>query len=103
AADALADAAVFERRRRLRHLLRLAVDVVDDVVGADEDAGAALAAAAEVDHLVHHLLERRVAEARAVGPRRLGHERGTLPTPLPASQLTHPRLRPFRRRDSGAP
>ena len=46
AADALADAAEVEGRRRLRDLLRLAVDVVDDVVRADEHAGAALAAAA---------------------------------------------------------
>src|SRR5262249_60819486 len=35
----------------------LALDVVDDVVRADEHARAALAAAAEGDHLVHHLLE----------------------------------------------
>ena len=63
AADALADAAEVEGRRRLRDLLRLAVDVVDDVVGADQHAGAALAAAAVRHHLVHHLLERDVRHA----------------------------------------
>src|SRR5262249_14412730 len=42
---------------RLGHLLRLAFDVVDDVVRTDEHARAALAAAAEGNHLVHHLLE----------------------------------------------
>src|SRR6185369_13454832 len=57
AADALADPAEVERPTLLRHLLRLAVDVVDDVVGTHEHAGAALAAAAECDDLVHHLLE----------------------------------------------
>src|SRR5205814_10515071 len=55
----LADATEVERRRRLRHLLRFAVDVVDDVVGADEHAGAALAAAPVRHDLVHHLLEGR--------------------------------------------
>src|SRR5262249_58375925 len=57
AADALADAAQVEGRARLGYLLRLAVDVVDDVVRTDEHARAALAAAAEGNHLVHHLLE----------------------------------------------
>src|SRR5438034_523671 len=65
APDALADAAVIEGGRRLGHLLRLPVDVVDDVVRADEDAGAALAAAPVGDHLVHHLLEARMLEHRA--------------------------------------
>ena len=60
AADALADAAEVEGGGRLRDLLRLAVDVVDDVVRADQHAGAALAAAAVGDDLVHHLLEARV-------------------------------------------
>jgi hypothetical protein len=65
AADTLADAAEVECTGRLRDLLRLAVDVVDDVVGADENAGAALAAAAERHHLVHHLLEARMIDHRA--------------------------------------
>src|SRR5262245_27432983 len=60
APDALADAAEVERAARLRHLLRLPVDVVDDVVRADEHAGAALAAAPVVDDLVHHLPEARI-------------------------------------------
>ena len=65
APDALADTTEVERRRRLRHLLRLAVDVVDDIVGADEHAGAALAAAPIRHDLVHHLLEgRRLHESR---------------------------------------
>ena len=76
AADALADPAVVERRRGLRHLLRLAVDVVDDVVRADEHAGAALAAAAVRHDLVHHLLER--------GDR---HARQTLVVGIPRCQL----------------
>src|SRR5439155_1086976 len=63
--DALADAAVIEGGRRLGHLLRLPVDVVDDVVRADEDAGTALAAAPVGDHLVHHLLEARMLDHRA--------------------------------------
>src|SRR4030095_13505685 len=60
AADALADAAEVEDPVLLRHLLRLGVDVVDNVVRTDQHAGAALAAAAEGHHLVHHLLEGHV-------------------------------------------
>ena len=57
AADALADTAEIVCRGRLGDLLGLTVDVVDDVVRADQHAGAALAAAPVADHLVHHLLE----------------------------------------------
>src|SRR4030095_7119682 len=45
AADALADAAEVEGPVLLRDLLRLGVDIVDDVVRTDQHAGAALAAA----------------------------------------------------------
>ena len=60
APDTLADAAVVEGGRGLGDLLRLAVDVGDHVVRADEDARPALAAAPERHDLVHHLLEGRV-------------------------------------------
>src|SRR5262249_22894939 len=63
AADPLADPAEVEGRRRLGYLLRLRVDVVDDVVRTHQHAGAALAAAAEGHHLVHHLLEGDVRHA----------------------------------------
>src|SRR5262249_31525390 len=73
ASDALADAAVVERIGRLRHLLRLADDVVDDVVWTYQDAATALATTAVGDHFVHHLLEagmHRVAHQKrlALGP-----------------------------------
>src|SRR5262245_13187132 len=87
AADALADAAEIEGRARLGHLLRLALDVVDDVVRADEHARAALAAAAESDHLVHHLLEGDVRhDGRTLAQRcRQRKRRGVLaPSPLRA-------------------
>ena len=57
AADALADAAVIVRSARFRDLLRLAIDVVDDVVRTDEHARAAFTAAAVLHHLVHHRFE----------------------------------------------
>src|SRR5205809_4650271 len=65
AADALADTAVVEGSRGLGHLLRLPVHVVDDVVRADQHAGAALAAASVGDDLIHHLLEARMLDHRA--------------------------------------
>src|SRR5262249_62396893 len=84
AADALADAAEVEGCARLGHLLRLALDVVDDVVRADEHARAALAAAAEGDHLVHHLLEGDVRhDGRTLAYRCRQRKRRTSPLPTP--------------------
>src|SRR5262249_58505912 len=59
----------------------LPVDVVDDVVGADQHAGAALAAAAVGHHLVHHLLEgdlRHPVRTLAQAPRQRKRRGGRL-------------------------
>src|SRR4029077_1623100 len=92
AADAFADAAEIEGRARLGHLLRLAVDVVDDVVRADEHARAALAAAPEGDHLVHHLLEGDVPhDGRTLAYRCRQRKRRTPAGPPPCRRVTRVR------------
>src|SRR5262249_42725877 len=95
AADALADAAQVEGRARLGHLLRLAVDVVDDVVRTDEHARAALAAAAEGNHLVHHLLEGDLPhDGRTLAYRYRQRKRAPSPAAPPCRRRTRVRRHP---------